>query len=224
MKSGGLFFVLFLASLAAHATATVNLLNNGGFESYGVSNGYIHLATDCQGVFSPCVEDSRSWRPLDSSPNEFLEIKDNFSNIDAYEGSRYAELTPVINSGITQSFESQAGVAQLSWWDHGRYGINYEYQVLFNGESIFNGMTHDVDAWTQQQFEVALLNGMNTLSFISLSSQNNTMGANIDAVSLNYMGEQGNPVSAVPEEDTYWLMLVGFGLFFVLSNKRARRV
>lgn len=224
MKNSSLFFVLFIISLAANAAAKVSLLSNGGFEDYDVNSSYIHLATDCQGVLAPCVEDSNTWQPLESSPNEFLEIKDTFSNIDAYEGSNYAELTPVMNSAIAQSFEAQAGIAQLSWFDHGRYGINYEYQVLFNGESVFNGVTSDFDAWTKKQFEVALLDGINTLSFISLSSHHNTMGANIDAISLFYVGEQANPVSAVPEADTYWLMLVGFGLFFLLSNKRARRI
>lgn len=222
MKSSSLFLLLFTISLVANATAKVSLLSNGGFEDYAVSDSYIHLATDCQGAVSPCVEDSSTWQPLASSPNEFLGIKDNFSNIDAYDGSNYAELTPVTNAGITQSFEAQAGLAQLSWVDHGRYGINYEYQVLINGESVFNGVTSDFDAWTKKQFEVALLDGVNTLSFISLSSNNN-MGANIDTISLTYVG-QGAPVSAVPEADTSWLMLVGFGLFCLLSNKRARRV
>lgn len=216
--------LLFMASFEASAAAHVNLLDNGGFESYDVTDSYVHLATDCSGVFSPCVEDSSSWQPLASSPNEFLEIKDNFSNIDAYEGSNYAELTPLYNAAITQSFEAQAGVGSLSWWDHGRYGINYEYEVVLNGNAIFSGVTTDFDAWTKQQFEVSLLAGINTLSFISLSSQGNTMGANVDAVSVIQLEGgpyQDGPVSAVPEAETYWLMIVGFCMFVLLGRRKS---
>ena len=216
--------LLAFTSLEAFPIAHVNLLNNGGFESYDVTDSYVHLATDCSGVFAPCVEDSSSWQPLASSPNEFLEIKDNVSTIDAYEGSNYAELTPVYNSAITQSFEAQAGVGALSWWDHGRYGINYEYEVVLNGNAIFNGVTTDFDAWTHKQFEVSLLSGINKLDFISLSSHDNTMGANIDAVSVTQLtgGQyEAGPVSVVPEAETYWLMLVGFCVFILLGRRKS---
>lgn len=213
---------LLLMVFEANATAQVNLVDNGGFEDYDVSNGYAHIASDCSSVGAPCIEDLTSWQPLATSPNEFLEIKDNFSNINAYEGSNYAELTPYENSGITQSFAAQAGLGSLSWWDHGRYDVNYEYQVLFNGASVFEGVTTDFNAWTNKQFEVNLIEGLNTLSFISLSSHDNTMGANIDAIAVSQtsFSESEQGVSVVPEADVYWLMLVGFAIFFFAQGRR----
>lgn len=227
MRNKLLVGLLMTFAGSAQAATSVNLLANGGFESYDVTNSYAHIASDCSGVSAPCIEDTSTWQPLATSPNEFLEIKDNFSNINAYEGSNYAELVPVFNSTISQTFQAQAGFGNLSWWDHGRYGVNYEYQVQLNGSTIFDGLTASFDNWTERSFlDVNLLDGDNTLLFISKSTLGNTMGANVDAISVVQSFGEGEQeiVSAVPEAETYFLMLVGFSLFAAANRRQKVKV
>jgi len=213
---------LLLLGLLASLNANANLINNGGFEEYTVGAGTsAHISTSgtCSTLGVTCIANNNAnfaWGPTIGAPNEFLEVRDTFFGT-AVEGSNFAELNPAAPSGIVQSFLADAGFGTLSWFDKGRFGDgykegNYSYSVLLNNNEIFNGLTTSITDWTQLTINnVALLQGTNTLSFVSSSTED--VGAQIDNVSLTQ-------VAAVPEPETYGMMMLGLAMLGFASRRR----
>jgi len=220
---------LLLLGLLAAFNANANLIKNGGFEDYTVGDSAgIHVSLSGSGgcgTLSPgvtCVAQNLAlydWAPIVNAPNEFLEVRNNFVGA-AIEGIKFAELNPSALSGIIQTFTAQAGLGTLSWLDKGREGQNYSYNVLLNGTSILTGSstattTFGTNDWVSRNFSgLNLLQGDNTLSFVSLSTSH--LGAQIDNISL----VQSSVTTAVPEPETYGMMMMGLAILGFASRRR----
>lgn len=214
-----------LAALLAsfNVNAAVNLIQNGDFESYPVTAGTaIHVYTGgcTPGTFGEvCVaqDTSYAWQPIAGAPNEFLEIRENLAGT-AQSGLNFAELNPEQASGIQQTFSAAVGTGLLSWWDKGRQwddagtsGTNYNYSVFLNDVSIFTGDTFSFSTWRGQSFVVDLL-ATNTLRFVS-NQASGDIGAQIDHISVTQ-------TTAVPEPETYGMMMVGLAMLGFASRRR----
>lgn len=214
---------LVLLGLLASLNANANLISNGGFEEYPVGpNTAAHISTTgaCTNASVTCIGNDAiyDWGPTTAAPAEFLEVRDSFGIYgSAFEGSNFVELNPATNSGIIQTFLADAGSGTLNWYEKGRQGDyqpgNYLYSVFLNNNVIFNGATTSISDWTQKTFNnVALLQGTNTLSFVS-NYINADVGAQIDNVSLTQ-------VAAVPEPETYGMMMLGLAMLGFASRRR----
>jgi len=226
MKKSLLAVMLFTAFNANAASS--NLISNGSFEAYDVNdNSFAHIASNCTGVPVNCINNTSTWQPSAGAPNEFLEIQNNYSPSvaapvfnDAQDGVRYAELNPLGQSGITQSFNASVGLGTVSWWSKSRFsGATFPYQVLLNGTSIFNGSASGTD-WSQNLLSgLSLLQGTNTLTFNSLFNGITGVGADIGAHIDNISVIQPS-VAAIPEPETYAMFLAGLGLLGFAARRR----
>jgi hypothetical protein len=205
---------LFVFSLLVnwHANAA-NLLVNGSFENYAVNAGnYAHVSTNglCASG-APCIayNSINGWSAGTGSPNEFLEIRNNFYGL-AQDGNNFAELNPVSKSGITQTFTAAEGLGLLTWFNKGR-DSNFSYSVFLNDVNIFTGQTQSRSTWSSQVFDVDLLAGLNTLRFVSNSITD--QGAQIDNISIIQ-------TTAVPEPETYGMMLAGLAMLGFSVRRR----
>lgn len=207
-----------LASL--NVNAAVNLIQNGGFESYPVGNAltaHVFTGGACTpgtlGEFCLAQDASYVWLPIAGAPVEFLEIRNNLEGV-AQSGNNFAELTPEAASGITQTFSATLGVGSLSWWDKGRYSTNFNYSVFLNDFNIFTGNTASASDWTNRLFSVDLLE-TNTLRFVSNTANGGNLGAQIDNISVFQTS-----TTAVPEPETYGMMMLGLAMLGFASRRR----
>jgi len=214
-----LSFTLFIG---LNVNAETNLITNGSFETFSVDSGaYVHIADDCSsfkgvaGFNANCATSGQGWLavgPVDTT-FEYLEVRNNLVGT-AQDGVNFAELNPASTSAFQQSFSAAVGTGHLSWFDRGRNNLNYAYEVYLNGQNVFGGSTGSVQDWTLRSFNSVNLLENNTITFKSLSTGD--LGANIDNISLTQNTPQ---VGAVPEANTYVLLLVGFLMFGFLTRR-----
>ncbi|MFZ2538609.1 MAG: FxDxF family PEP-CTERM protein [Oscillospiraceae bacterium] len=213
--------LLSLLALPGFAQADTNLIQNGGFESYTVTSGnFVHID-------SGSIPANTYWEPIAGAPTEFLEIRNNLAGI-AQEGVNFAELDSVGTSGIQQTFNlASASIGSLSWFYSPRpgnteVGVN-DYEVLLNGSNIYTltssiGNATGNTIWTEFTVNnLNLLAGDNTLTFKSIFVPGVVVheGANIDNISLT-----ATSVAAVPEPETYGMMLAGLAMLGFVSRRR----
>lgn len=194
---------LILPAFAGTAHAAPNLVVNGSFEDTVVGNGsWVNVLT------------LNGWT-VSAGPGTGFELRNNAVGT-AFHGANFIELDTTGNSTISQSFSSLlAG---------GSYSLSFAYsprinqpastngiEVLWNGVQLGGTLTAAGGAshvWTQHQFNLTAVAGVNTLSFRSVGSSD-SLGGSLDAVSLT---------SAVPEPGSLALMLAG--LIGVVALKR----
>ncbi len=202
------------APLAASATA--QLIANGGFEDTALSPGAYSYPGQSGGWTpepNPLDSWTYNWAPLinmgAASPWGLPSSGNASVQFAGVQGG----------SSIEQSFSVTAGQAagalQLTWIDTGRsnFGGDQTYEVLINGSALSTTYTTTPGStWNLESADLAglLHNGVNTIEFLGLSQTDNT--AFIDDVSI----------TAVPEPAAWALMLVGFGgLGVTLRRKTA---
>eukprot|EP00042_Codosiga_hollandica_P004588 m.14322 g.14322 ORF g.14322 m.14322 type:complete len:225 (+) comp22166_c1_seq1:658-1332(+) len=180
-----------IALLASGATAFAapvpagNLIVNGGFESTVVANGsWVNVAT------------TPGWTWLGGSGTGF-EIRNNIAGA-AQEGRNYIELDTNGNTLIGQYLDNLAGGTQydLSFWYSPREfqaASTNGLQVFWNGQLVdatLTGLGGSGNDWTQHQYRLTAQAGRNLLSFASVGT-NDSLGGNLDNVSLNRIPEPG---------------------------------
>lgn len=201
--------VALLASAAAFAgpVPAGNLLVNGGFESTVVANGnWVNVAS------------TAGWTWLGGSGTGF-EIRNNVAGA-AQEGRNYIELDTNGNTLIGQYLDNLASGAQydLSFWYSPREfqaASTNGVQVFWNGlllDATLTGLGGSGNDWTQHQYRVTAQGGRNLLSFASVGT-NDSLGGNLDNVSLN----------RIPEPGTLALTLAALAAVFLLPRTLRRR-
>lgn len=198
-----------LATIAFQASAT-NLVTNGSFEQ--VANG------GTQGAGSWSVYSSiPGWT---GQPN--IEVRDSIAGV-AQDGSNFVELdTHYVNNTNSSMFQniSGTGAVKLSFWysarPHTAAGTNLLSFALGNATgSVLNNIGNNTGTHAWQQF-VGYFNldadGSTTLSF-SAGGTMDSYGGSLDNV----------VVTAVPEPESYALMLAGLGLVGAIARRRNQR-
>lgn len=187
MKRATSLFALIALSASALAAPvpTGNLLVNGSFESTLVANGSWANVTSMPG-----------WAWLSGTGTGF-EVRNNVVG-KAQDGLNFIELDTNGNTTMGQSVGGLAAGEQfdLSFWysprEHQAASTN-GIQVYWNGVLLdaMTGVGGVGNDWSLHQYRVTSQAGVNLLSFAAVGT-NDSLGGNLDNVSLNRVPEPGS--------------------------------
>jgi len=194
---------LFAASMAASAAPT-NLLINGSFEDNLMSNGNWAISNGLTG-----------W----SAGANGVETRNNVAGT-ALAGINFVELDTTANSSISQAVSTVAG----QW-----YSLSFNYSNRMDTAVDTNGLTWSFGSasgiaaalpattgdhsWAQFSTLVQAT-GSNTVLSFAAAGTSDGYGTSLDKVSLT---------TAVPEPETYALMLAGLAAVGFMARRRAKR-
>lgn len=189
---------------AGSAFATTELIVNGSFEANPQASGTWKIYPNLTG-----------W----SGGQYGIELRDNNAGT-AFDGRNFVELDTTHNSLMFQNIATKPGQAYtLSFAYSPRAGVttgSNGIEVLWNGKEVAtetgSGIHHTNNDWSVYSYTV--LGGSNAKSKLEFRAVgvSDSYGGSLDAVSLT---------SAVPEPDTYVMLLVGAGLIgFAARRKR----
>ena len=182
MKTNKFFSAVLVAAAVTGSgmanAATLNLVQNGSFEDPGVGAG--------------------SWMALNLpgwSSDEAIEVRNNVAG-KAHTGSNYIELAHNNNDSIWQTIATKAGqLYEFSFAFSPREGANggedNKIKVSWNGTEINgspltgNGTGQVGNNWTVYSFLVSATSASTVIRFDSLSAPNNSLGGNLDSVSVS---------------------------------------
>lgn len=197
-------FVCAAVAACAFSAQAQNLVVNGSFEQVSATN----------------TQNSGSWGTYSSivgwtgTPN--IEVRDSVAGT-AQQGSNFVELDTNNNSGMFQTING-SGWHELSFWYSARMnvaagsnGLGFNFgslsgQVLTNVAGVSSG-----NVWQQYTAQV-LLNGPTSLMFWA-TGKSDGLGGSLDNVS----------VTAVPEPESYAMMLAGLALMGTIARRRKNK-
>lgn len=195
---------LICVAVAASACAAQasNLVVNGSFEQVSASNGQ---AAGSWGIYNNIV----GWT---GTPD--IEVRNGVAGA-AQDGSNYVELDTNNNSGMFQVITGN-GWYNLSFWFSAREGIAAGSNGIgFNFGSLSGQVLTNVagapsgNVW-QQYTGLVNLNGPTSLMFFA-TGRSDSLGGSLDNVSVT---------SAVPEPESFAMMLAGLGLMGAIARRR----
>ena len=185
------------------ASAAVDLVTNGSFEADPQSNGSWNIYNSLTG-----------WN---GSPN--IELRNNVAGT-AYDGSNFVELDTYSNSSMSQLLTGASGLYELSFWYSARPGtgttndLSFSFDGIASG-TVLNGIGNSGSDHSWQHFSQIVNfdgNGLLTFSAVGISD---SYGGSLDMVSFT---------SAVPEPETYAMLLAGLGLLGFMVRRRKESV
>ena len=193
--------LIVAALLATPLIASANLLTNGSFEADLQAAGSWSIYPNLTG-----------W----TGGQAGIELRNNVAGA-AYDGVNFVELDTTSNSLMAQAVGTSLGASyNLSFAYSAREGV----PLGSNGIEVFwNGVSQGVfDAagapaghnWNVFNLLVSGAAGSSTLQFVGVGTSD-SLGGSIDAVALN---------TAVPEPETYALMLAGLGIIGFVARRR----
>jgi Protein of unknown function (DUF642)/PEP-CTERM motif len=183
------------------AAASTNLITNGSFEANAQANTTWNIYNNLTG-----------W----TGGRGGIELRNNVAG-KAYEGKNYVELDTWTNSSMSQSFNSLLGQSYVlsfaySPREHVAASSN-GIQVLWNGADLgtFTGTAAaSGNVWEVETLNVFGTGGLTTLSFKAVG-RSDSYGGSLDSVSVT---------TAIPEPETYALMVAGLGLMALVARRR----
>lgn len=181
------------------ASAAVNLVTNGSFEVDSQSNGTWNIYSSLTG-----------WTGI---PN--IELRNNVAGT-AYDGVNFVELDTYSNSAMSQLLTGAPGLYELSFWYSARPGTGATNDLSFTIDgsapvSVLNGVSNAGSNHNWQNYSALINfdgNGLLTFSAIGISD---SYGGSLDMVSFT---------SAVPEPETYAMLLAGLGLLGFAAQRK----
>ena len=190
--------VLLAVPLLASAVGS-NLVMNGSFED------------DAQAFETWSIRPNlNGW-----TGNTDIELRNNVAGA-AFDGVNYVELDTTKNSSMSQSFNTTFGQTyQLSFAYSPRENVGSNsngIEVFWNGGSLgtFSGTgSASGNTWRVETLDVLGTGEWTTLRFDAVGTSD-SLGGSLDNVS----------VTAVPEPQTYALMLAGLGVMGFLVRRR----
>lgn len=189
--------LLGLSALGANAAS--NLVSNGSFESTVQSGG--------------------TWGTYPSLPGwvglPTVELRNNVSGV-AQDGNNFVELDTNRNSGIAQTIVA-SGLVELSFWYSARPGTGATNDIGVSfGESfqavVLQGVTNNTGANIWQKFTQVINLGNSGSAVLAFYGQgsSDSFGGSLDNIS----------VTAVPEPETFAMLLAGLGLVGTIARRR----
>jgi len=185
---------------------SANLLNNGSFEATAINTGNWTIVSSLAG-----------WTTGDLG----IELRNNVVG-SALAGNNFAELDTTGNSSISQSIATVAG----QW-----YSLSFAYSnrsdVALNsnglswtfgdatGTAIASTLASGGNQWQQFSTQVQASGTSMTLSFSAIG-RSDSLGSSLDNISVS-------SVSAVPEPESYALLLAGLGAMALVLRRRKTR-
>jgi hypothetical protein len=194
-------FVL-AASLAAPLLASAaDLVTNGSFEADAQANGSWAIYNSLTGWMGPGIE-----------------LRDNVAGT-AFDGSNFVELDSNKNSSMSQTLTGIAGQYVLSFWYSARpntapgtNGLSFSLDGSTLG-SVLVGVGNSSSTHSWQQYSTLVdFDGSAALTFSAIEL-GDSYGGSLDKVSFT---------AAVPEPQTYALMLAGLGAMGLIMSRRNR--
>ncbi|MBK9021412.1 MAG: FxDxF family PEP-CTERM protein [Sulfuritalea sp.] len=190
-----------LASALFASTAQAQVVN-GSFEANSQANGtwniYSNLVGWQGGAFG-------------------IELRNNVAGA-AYDGNNYIELDTTKNSLASQVLTTTPGSYILSFAYSARERINAAsngIEAWWNGSLVAtltgNG-SNSGNSWGLYSYVVQGASPVSTLEFRAVGTSD-SYGGSLDAVTVT---------AAVPEPETYAMMLAGLGLMAMVAKRRRR--
>lgn len=195
-----------LAVTPSLSQAAVNLIHNGGFESPVQTAGTWAI-----------YDNIADWNTL---AGVGVEVRNNVVG-SAHSGNNFVELDAVSNGWIAQTFATITGQDyNLSFWYSPRADVGANsngIEVYLNNDMQIGltstGVGHSGNVWSQHSFTFTAGEGpLTTLSFFA-TGKSDGLGGSLDDVS----------VTAVPEPETYALLLGGLALVGFSTRKRSEK-
>lgn len=205
---------LITLSALISAPASANLLTNGSFESgsfVNQSGGYMAVPVGSGTI--------TGWEVIDNQPAWAQSITSE--GLTSQEGSYFLDLTGfgnvTPNAGVRQSFSTVAGQTyDVSFWLGGYAPFGPTVVLTATAGATTQTFTlnpGNANTWVQHQFSFVATGSSSTLSLRSIQQGNNYY-TGLDNVSVT---------AAVPEPETYALMLAGLALVAGQAKRRQRR-
>jgi hypothetical protein len=180
-----------------------DLVTNGSFEANIQGNNSWNIYTGLTG-----------WTGL---PN--IELRNNVAGT-AYDGVNFVEMDTNSNSAMKQTLTGAAGLYQLSFWYSARpnTGPTNNLTFTFDGSApltVLNSVSNGSSSHNWQNY-TALVNfdGSGDLYF-SATGTSDSYGGSLDKISFT---------TAVPEPETYAMMLAGLGLMGLVARRRRSKI
>lgn len=230
-----------LAAQAMPSPSPINLIKNGSFESLTINNrtwtvvpgknfgdalnteDATKYMLDWDTDLTSGVEVRRNVAGVAQDGLNFIELDSHFGHFNSatFDNNTYGNST---NSWISQTVKTSLGqVYHLSYWYSPRAGSqsgDNQINVFWDGVKLGggtytnsgsgSGKTGNWTDWQRFEFDVVGTGNTGTLKFADASSPN-TYGGSLDNVSL---------VAAVPEPETYALMMAGLGAVAFMARRR----
>lgn len=220
-----------LAAQAVPITTPINLIQNGSFESPAINNGTWTVVPGKNYLSADNTKNATKYMlNWDTDLTSGVEVRRNVAGV-AQDGLNFIELDShfgnfnnatfdnngTTNSWISQTVNTSLGqVYHLSYWYSPRAGSqsgNNQINVFWDGVKLGGGTftnSGSGSGWNEYKFDVVGNGNSGTLKFADAGTAN-TYGASLDNVSL---------VAAVPEPETYALMMAGLGAVAFMARRR----
>jgi hypothetical protein len=205
---GSFAAALLALSALPQAANAANLIFNGSFEADSQASGSWAIYSNLSG-----------W----AGGSYGIELRNNVAGA-AFDGSNYIELDTTHNSASTQVINTSLGAQYiLSFAYSPREGVlasSNGIEVLWNGlsQGIFTGAgAPSGNVWGLTSLTVTGASPFSSVEFRAVGTDD-SYGGSLDYVSLTAVNE--TVTTAVPEPETYAMLLAGLGLLGFAARRR----